>query len=152
MRSIGLPEVLVLCGVLVLVGFALLLLTAALRGKQSRSVQRALIDKLPPDQLAALLQTPQGEKLMRALAETGTTPGRSILASVERGIIVILLGAGMLAAARFTRVPSILLAPSIILIFLGFGTLLAAFVSYRLSKRWHLLEGNGDGQVNRRAD
>src|SRR5690348_11957188 len=96
MRSIGLPEVLVLCGMLCLLGFALFLLAAALRSKHSRSVHRAVIDKLPPGDLASLLQTPQGEQLMRSLAETGAAPGHSILKSVQGGIVAILTGAGML--------------------------------------------------------
>jgi hypothetical protein len=152
MRSIGLPELLVFCGILFLFGFGLVLLAAGLRSKQSRSAQRTLIDKLPPNELLALLQTPQGEKLMQALGEPGATPARSILTSIQRGIVVVLSGIGMLLAAIFTQAPPVVPAIALILIFLGIGLLVAAFVAYRLSKRWRLLQENGGGSSSPRAD
>jgi TRAP-type C4-dicarboxylate transport system permease small subunit len=145
MRSIGIPELLVLFGVLLLLGFALILLVGALRWKQSRSVQRSVIDKLPANDLAAMLQTPQGEKLMQTLADAGASPGRSILASVQRGIVVIMTGVGVLVAAVVTQAPSSVWAIALILMFVGIGLLVAALVTHRLAKRWQLFE-------DRRAD
>jgi protein-S-isoprenylcysteine O-methyltransferase Ste14 len=152
MRSIGAPELMVLFGILFLFAFVLVLLAAALRWKQSRSVQRALIDKLPANELSGLLQTPLGEKLLRALSEVSASPGRSILTSVQRGIVVIVSGLGLALAAALTRSPMVVVAIAIMLIFVGIGLLVAAFVAYRLSKRWHLLEENGGGPSTRRAD
>ena len=139
MRSIGIPEILVLFGCLFLLGFALMLLVAALRWKQSRSVQQRLIDKIPPNELSALLQTPHGEKLRGALADTGTTPERSILATVQRGVVVTISGIGILVATlafapHFDSTARLVEGIGTILIFLGLGLLIAAFVSYRLSK------------------
>jgi hypothetical protein len=152
MRAIGYSELLVICGVLFLFGFAVILLVAALRWKQSRSVQRALIDKLPAGELVGLLQTPQGEKLMKAVAEAGDSPGRSILASIQRGIVLIVAGIGILVAGIFTQAPPFVTAISIMLIFLGIGLLVAAFVAYRLSKRWRLLDENDGSSPNGRAN
>ena len=149
MRSIGLPEIVLLCGILFLFCFPLILLVGALRGKQSRAVQRALIDKIPANELAGLLQTPQGERLVMALSDSGPRPGRSILISVQRGIVVILSGLGFIAAAAFARAPTPLWAIGILVMFVGIGLLVAAFVSYQLSKRWHLLEENGDASRRR---
>jgi len=151
MRALGFPEVLVLCGIFLLFGFGLLLLAAGLRWKQSRSVQRALIDKLPPGELMALLQTQNGERLMQILEGGAAAPGRSILASVQRGIVALLTGVGMLLAAMFTRAPAVVPALAIVLIFLGIGLLAAAFVSHRLLKQWRLPEG-GDAFSDGRAD
>ena len=109
MRSIGLPEVLVLFGILFLFALPLVLLFAALRWKQLRSVQRALIDKLPANDLSGLLQTPHGEKLIQALSEAGASPGRSILTSVQRGIVVIVSGLGLGLAAALTQAPLVVL-------------------------------------------
>ena len=152
MRFIGLPEILVLLGILFLLGFALILLVGALRSKQSRSVQRALIERIPANELADLLQRPDGEKLVRMLSEPGASPGRAILTSVQRGIVAIVSGVGIFVAARFAQAPTFVPAIAIMLVFLGIGLLAAALVSYRLSKRWRLLEENGDESSSRRAD
>lgn len=152
MRNIGLPEILVLVGILFLLGFALILLVGALRWKQSRSVQRVLIDKIPANDLVALLQKPHGERLVQVLSETGSSPGRAILASVQRGIVVMVSGIGLLVAGMFTHASKAVPAIAIMLVFLGTGLLVAAFVAYRLSKRWRLLEENSDESSSRRAD
>lgn len=149
MRSIGLPEMLVLFGVLFLVGFALILLVVALRGKHARSAQRSLIDRLPPDQLMDLLRTQHGDRLIEALGGFGATPGHAILTSVQRGIVVTVTGIGTLVVGFFIpQAPAVVPALGTILIFLGAGMLLAAFVSYRLSRRWRLLEENGGRSIN----
>ena len=156
MRTLGLPELMVLFAILFLLGFALILLVAALRWKQSRSVQRALIEKLPPNELLGLLQTPQGEKLIQSLADAGVTPGRSILTSVRRGIVLIVTGIGLLVVAFFVpearESRAVVSGIAVVLIFLGIGLLVAAFVSYRLSKRWRLLAENGRGSSEQRAN
>lgn len=145
MRSIGVPELLVLFEILFLFGFAVFLVATALRGNQSRSVQRALIDKLPPNELAALLATPQGEKLMMGLASGNGSPGRAILKSIRRGIVSILSGIGLLVVRTLlgSRVDPEVPGIAILLIFIGVGVLVGALVSYRLSRRWHLLEEDG---------
>ena len=70
--------------------------------------------------------------------------------SVQRGIVVTLTGIGMFPAGIFTQ-SKVVVAIAMIVIFLGIGLLVAAFVAYRLSKRWRLLEENG-GSSNRRTD
>src|SRR5215831_3105327 len=70
MREIGMAEIIAICGVVVLFGFALILLVGALRRKQARLVQRTLIDKLATgNELAAFLQTPAGDRFLRAIAD-----------------------------------------------------------------------------------
>lgn len=152
MRGIELPEVLVLFGILVLLAFALVLLAAALRWKQSRSVQRALIDKIPANEIPGLLQTPPGQKLMQALSEAGGSPGRSIITSVHLGIVVIVSGVGLAVAAGIMQAPVIVLGMAVMLISLGTGLVVAAFLSYRLARRWNLLEETNAGHSNSRAD
>lgn len=152
MRSFGLPEVLVLVGMLFLFAFALFLLAAALRWKQSRSVQRALIEKVPANDLSGMLQTPLGAKLLHALSEGSASPVQSILASIQRGIVVIVSGVGLVLASLLVPAPTVVLAIAVVLIFVGIGLLLAALVAYRLSRRWRLLEENGNGSLHRQAD
>jgi hypothetical protein len=139
MDTLGLPEALVIFGIVFLIGFALVLLVGALRSKQSRSVQRALIDRMPSEDIARLLERPDGVRLVQALSDAGA-PTTSILTAVQRGIVVIVSGMGMFGAAVLTPAPMILFALAILLLFVGMGLLAAAFVTYRLAKRWRLLD------------
>ena len=137
MREIGLPEIIAICGVLVLFGFALVLLIGALRWKQSRSVQRTLIDKLAAgNELATFLQSPAGDKFMRGIAD-GESPARSIITSIQRGIVVLVVGLGTLMLGG--SVPSAVRVIGFLLVSLGAGLLIAAFVSSRVARRWQLL-------------
>ncbi|HWQ52775.1 MAG TPA: hypothetical protein VN442_03765 [Bryobacteraceae bacterium] len=139
MRSIGLPEIIVILGVFITSGFALVLLIGALRWKQSRSVQRALIDKLGSgNEVAAFLQTPSGAQFLRGIAES-ESPGRTILASVRRGIVVLVVGLGLALLGVFTRVADAVPTIGIVLMFLGAGLLAAAYISYHLARRWKML-------------
>ena len=135
MREIGLPEILAICGVMVLFGFALLLLVGALRWKQSRSVQRAVIDKLSGcNDLAAFLQTPAGERFLRGITDSEST-ARSMIHSVQGGIVIVLVGIGTLmlgSKAGFLLIP------------LGVGLLLSALVTYRLARKLNLLGKDAD--------
>jgi hypothetical protein len=137
MRDIGMPEIITICGVLVLFGFALVLVTGALRVRQSRSVQKALIDKLAVgNELSAFLQTPAGEQFVRDIAEV-ESPARSIITAMQRGIVVIAVGMGALMLGG--SVPLAVRAVGLLLVCLGVGLLIAAFASYLVARRWQLL-------------
>ena len=142
MRSIGIPELLVLCGPLVLLGLALFLLVSRMRSTQSQSVQRALIEKLPANDLAAMLQSPQGEKLVQSISRVGDMPGALILSSVRRGIVVLVTGIGGLVVAVQVGYEQrvVIAAIAMMVIFIGAGLLIAGVVSYWLSRRWYLLQ------------
>jgi hypothetical protein len=145
MRELGLPEMIVICGVLVLFAFALVLLIGALRWKQGRSMQRTLIDKLAlGNELAAFLQSPAGDRFMRGISDS-ESPARSIITSIQRGIVVFVVGLGTL----FLRgsLPMAVRFIGFLLISLGAGLLIAAFVSYLLARRWQLLEKDADPSV-----
>jgi hypothetical protein len=137
MRTIGLPEIIAICGVLTLFGFALVLLVGALRWKQSRSVQRALIDKLASgNDLGTFLQSPAGDKFMRGIAN-GESTARSIITSIQRGIVVLVVGLG--TSMLGDSVPFTIRIIGFLLVSLGAGLLIAAFVSSRVARRWQLL-------------
>jgi hypothetical protein len=137
MRDIGLPEVIAICGVLVLFGFALVLLTGALRWKQSRLVQRALIDKLAiGNELATFLQTPVGDRFVRGIADL-ESPARSIIASLQRGIVVLVVGLGTLMLGG--SIPLAVRVIGFLLVSFGAGLLIAALVAYLVARQWQLL-------------
>ena len=142
MRNIGLPEILVIFGVLMMFTFAMVLLIGALRWKQSRSVQRALIDKLGSgSDLVAFLQSPAGAHFVRGTQE-GDSPLRSIVKSVQSGIVTLALGLGFVFLGEFRGLE--VRGIGVLLIFLGGGLLAAAWVSYLVARRWELLGKDPD--------
>lgn len=135
MREIGLPEIIAICGVMVLCGLAVVLLVGALRWKQSRVVQRTLIDKLSAgNELVAFLQTSAGERFIRGITEP-ESPARSMIKSIQGGIVVLVVGLGTLMLGSKL---------GFLLISLGVGLLVAALVSYRLARKLNLLGKDAD--------
>jgi hypothetical protein len=133
-RAIGLPELLVIAGVIVVFGLALLLAAGALRWLHGHSVQRALLDRLGSGtDLAAFLQTPSGERLIGSLVDTNS-PQRATLRSVRSGVVIIFVSVALLLVGMFAR-EGFFAAIGIVLLFLGAGLLVAARVTDRLAKR-----------------
>jgi hypothetical protein len=131
---IGLPELLVIAGVIVVFGLALLLAAGALRWLHGHSVQRALLDRLGSGtDLAAFLQTPSGERLIGSLVDTNS-PQRATLRSVRSGVVIIFVSVALLLVGMFAR-EGFFAAIGIVLLFLGAGLLVAARVTDRLAKR-----------------
>lgn len=148
--NFGLPELLILFGPVALIALAMIMVTLALRAKHARALQRALIDKLPAEDLASFLRSPHGEKLILSLSPTGASPLRSVLRAVQRGIIATVVGGGLLLAAVLIRQREALVW-AIILISLGIGQLLASLASYRLARRLHLIEDHHAGAPDQTA-
>lgn len=140
MENIGLPEILVIFGVVFMLALAMVLLVRALRSKQARSVQRALIDRLPPEEILRLMEKPEGARVLQALADSGASPVHSILSTVRSGIVVVVTASGLFGGAALTPFPAPLFGLAILLECVGIGLLLAAFATYRLSKRWGLID------------
>jgi len=133
-RTIGLPELLVIAGATVLFGLALLLAAGALRWLHGHSVQRALLDRLGSGtDLAAFLQTPAGERLIASLVESNS-PQRATLRSVRNGVVIIFVSVALLLLGAFAGT-GLFAAIGMVLLFLGAGLLVAARVTNRLAKR-----------------
>ena len=129
MGHLGLPEILFVSGMLTVPIVLALLLFLGLRKGHSRSIQQAVVDKIGSAQdLAAFLQTPAGQRFADSLSGRAADPVQSALRSIRAGIICCVLGAGILftQAWRF----------GLVVVFLGAGLIIAAFVSQRLAKSW----------------
>ncbi len=135
MGAIGIPEFLIIvAGVVVLFGLAVLLTAGALRWRHGHSVQRALLDTLGSStNLAEFLQTPAGERLIGSILESNS-PQDAMLRSVRNGVVIIFVAVGLLLLGAFARA-GVFAAIGMVLIFLGAGLLVAARVSHRLAKR-----------------
>ncbi len=134
MGAIGLPEILVIAGVMALFGLALLLAAGALRWRHGHSVQRALLDRLGSGaDMAAFLQTPAGERLISSLVDANS-PQQAMLRAVRNGVAIIFVSVALLLLGAFAR-NGFFAGLGIVLLFLGAGLLAAARVTDRMAKR-----------------
>ena len=70
---------------------------------------------------------------------SGGGPLQSVLGSIQKGIIAIFLGAGFFPLSMGFSQPAAVSGIGIVLVCVGCGFLLSAFVTYVLSRWWGLL-------------
>lgn len=149
MRELGLPEVLVICGILFLFGLLLVLAVGLLHRKRRDSVQKTLIEKFgSAHDLGTFLGTPGGERFIDSLANRINDPRQSVLASIRGGIILSMLGLGCWLVALWGKMPAMGI-PALLLACLGVALLVSALVSYRLSKAWGLFDQAATSDVRK---
>jgi hypothetical protein len=125
--------------VLVLAVLAMILAYAFQRAGRRVAVRKALIDKYASAQdLNELMQTPAGQRLFAEFT-TGRSPLRSVLWSVQMGILGILAGAGIWGIGALLGDKAIFGIGGLVAC-IGVGFLISAAITYRLSKSWGLLE------------
>lgn len=109
------------------------------RSKQQTEIRKALIEKFGSAQdLGELLQTPGGHRLLADLSTSGGSPLRSVLGSVQKGIIGLIVGlAVLIVGVLFDKKDGILAGA--VLASGGVAFLVSAAVTYRLSKSWGLI-------------
>jgi hypothetical protein len=113
--------------------------------KIQAGVQSKLLDKFSSGQeLANLLQTEQGKKLLDSLAVTEQVkPYGRILAAAQVGVILALAGAALLLLRKYVSgAYEVLLVVGALALAMGIGFIVSAAISYRLSKSLGLLNGN----------
>jgi hypothetical protein len=102
--------------------------------KTLAETQRLLLEKFGSGtDLAAFLKSSEGKSFL--LPERKDLRKR-VLGTITAGMILIFLGLGMIG---LTRVDNDLIIPGVIILSLGVGFLVAAAISYYLSKKWGLL-------------
>lgn len=106
---------------------------------------RRLIDKLGTSQEAmAYLESESGQKLLDSISMPArANPYRRILTAVAAGTVLCCLGIGLLVlSALFPDEESV--RGAVVMLALGAGFLIAAGLSYRLSRSWGLLDADTD--------
>lgn len=121
-------------------------------GRAQAEAQARLLDKLGSSQeLASFLQTDAGRKLLDSgpPPEPRRDPVRRILASVQGGLMLAMLGVGFYvvsaASGSFHAPRPVFLVPAVMFGALGAGLLISAVATYLLSKQWGLLPGQEGG-------
>jgi len=125
---------------LLIIGAVLLLVFTIFRSKQQTEIRKALIEKFGSSQdLAQIVQTLDGKRLLADLSTGGGSPLQSVLGSVHKGIVALLVGLGALfVGALCNQPPAIFLGA--IFACAGLALLISAGVTYRLSKSWGLIQ------------
>lgn len=115
------------------------------RMKHKYNLQNKLMDKFNSGpELNNFLQSSSGDKLMTFLTIGGIGPKEKLLSSVGKGIILSLLGTALLFIGPFmqTALEEIrgIQALGIAVLAIGIGFLLSTYVSYKLSKKWGIIQ------------
>jgi hypothetical protein len=118
------------------------------RGRQSRErlqaqmdLQKRILERFESAQeFTEFLATAGGQKFLAGLSQenTGWAPARRVLAGLQAGLVLCLLGIGLMTIAFIESN----LGPAymgVIALSLGLGFLGSSVLSYRLSKGWGLL-------------
>ncbi len=131
--NFGLPEIAFITGLLIVpLILAVLYIVGASR---TRSIQQAAIDKFASAQdFASFVQTPAGQRFMHSISG-GKDPLQAALKSIRVGTVCCLAGIGLIAAASVAQAPAFT-GFGLLLVFLGAGFVIAAFVSRRLAQSW----------------
>jgi hypothetical protein len=140
------PTTLLLQNVLMPLGvFAMVVLLVWIdhRSKRTALTERAelrkhFLDKFGSGrELTEFLATPQGGNFLKEQEMGQRPPKEHVIRSIRGGIVIAGLGCGFLGLLHFEWD---LIYPGILLLALGVGLLIAAAVSYRLYKKWGMLQ------------
>jgi len=108
--------------------------------KQRMSVRKSILDKFSrAEDFATFLQSPSGQRFVAELSGS-ETPARTVMAAIQRGIILVLVGVGVLWSGVKIQSTAEIATIGVLLLCVGVGILVSAGVSYRLSRSWGLIE------------
>lgn len=122
--------------------FAMVVLLILFRHQTARSATEAraetrkqLLDKFSSgEELSRFIATEDGRQLLQQLTEDRVDPRSGVLPATKLGVIFSTLGLGSLA---LTRLDDRFLFPGVLVLALGVGFLLAAWVSNRMITKWY---------------
>lgn len=105
-------------------------------------LQSKIVDKFSTAQeLNDFLQSQEGNKFLDFLKFNGFAPRDKILSSLTRGIILSFLGMALIIIGQiFPEEMRIISAFGIAVFALALGYLVSTFLSYKLIKKWGLIE------------
>ncbi len=116
------------------------------RHRLKNDLQNRLVEKIGNIQdLNNFLQTESGDRFLNSLTVAGGTAKDKLISAFSSGIILSVLGVAFFPLALlFADEARYFNAGGIVFLALGIGFLISAFVSYRISKKWGIIE-NGNG-------
>jgi len=125
-------------GVFVLIFVIVFLLHSARRQQAQNDIRKTLIERFGTAQdLGAFLQSEGGKEFIAGLSSGESGAYSAVLGSVQRGVILLLMGFGCAAANVF--IGQAFIGIGLVLMCAGIGFLVSGFVTYRLSRSWGLV-------------
>jgi len=108
-------------------------------------LQSKMVDKFPTAQeFNDFLQSREGNKFLNFLKFNGLAPREKILSSLSKGIILSMFGISLIILGQiFTEEMKYFIAFGIVIVALGLGFLISTFISYKLSKKWGIINEGG---------
>jgi len=105
-------------------------------------LQKKIVDKFSTAQeLNDFLQSKEGNKFLNFLRLNGRAPRDKILSSLSKGVILSCLGIAIIViGGLFAGEIMYFIAFGIVLIALGAGFLISTKISYKLSKKWGIID------------
>ena len=110
--------------------------------RHKSKLQDKIVDKFATAQeFNDFLQSQEGNKFLNFLKFNGLTPRAKILSSLSKGVIFSTFGIALIIIGQiFTGEMKYFNAFGIVIIALGVGFLLSTFISYKLSKKWGIID------------
>jgi hypothetical protein len=115
-----------------------------LKMRHKSQLQNKILEKFTTVQeFNDFIQSVEGNKFLNFLSYTGPSPRQKILSSLSIGVIVTFGGISLILIGQiFPEEMKYFLAIGIVLIALGVGFLVSTFISYTLSKKWGIIDGD----------
>lgn len=127
-----------------LIILVLILVFSAHRQKAQNEIRKALIDRFGSAQdLGTFLQSEGGQRFLADLSTGMSSPLGSVIGSVQKGLILWLLGLGTIGASMALNSHEVA-AVGMVLSFVGLGFLLSAGATRRMSRKWGLDKSSGN--------
>ncbi|MFQ5720927.1 MAG: hypothetical protein ACE5GI_00350 [Candidatus Aminicenantales bacterium] len=110
--------------------------------RHKSQLQNKIVEKFSTVQeFNDFLQSKEGNRFLNFLKFNGLTPREKILSSLSKGVILFFLGVALVIIGQiFSGEMRYLNAFGIVIIALGVGFLIATFISYKLSKKWGIID------------
>jgi hypothetical protein len=127
-----------------LIGWLLWYILEWFRMRNKNQLQNKILEKFTTVQeFNDFIQSEEGNKFLKFISYNGFTPRQKILSSLSRGIIISFIGASLILIGQiFPGEMKYFLAFGIIFIAVGLGFLVSTFISYTLSKKWGIIDGD----------
>jgi hypothetical protein len=115
-----------------------------LKIRHKSQLQNRILEKFTTVQeFNDFIQSKEGNKFLNFLSFNGSTPRQKILSSLSKGVIITFVGISLILIGQiFPEEMKYFLAFGIILIALGLGFLASTLISYTLSKKWGIIDGD----------
>jgi hypothetical protein len=126
------------------IGWLIWILLEWLRMRHKSQLQNRILEKFTTVQeFNDFIQSKEGNKFLKFISYNGLAPRQKILSSLSKGVIISFIGVSLILIGQiFTEEMKYFLAFGIIFIALGLGFLVSTFISYTLSKKWGIINGD----------